>query len=54
MKNKKNISRADALKKMGKYSALTAVSTFTILSPLQASTGSGGGQGRPGQSIWKD
>lgn len=62
MKNNKSISRADALKKMGKYSALTALTTFAILSPDKAQAysdqGSGdntpiGGDGdRPG-TIWK-
>ena len=30
------ITRKDAIKKMGKYAALTAVGTFVILNPLQA------------------
>lgn len=32
------ITRKDALKKMGKYAALTAVGTFVILNPLKAQT----------------
>lgn len=32
------ITRKDALKKMGKYAALTAVGTFVILNPLEAQT----------------
>ncbi len=36
-KNKENeISRKEALKKMGKYTALTALGTFAILSPKKA------------------
>jgi len=30
------ITRKDAIKKMGKYAALTAVGTFMILNPKQA------------------
>lgn len=30
------ITRKDAIKKMGKYAALTAVGTFVILNPLKA------------------
>ena len=30
------ITRKDALKKMGKYAALTAIGTFTILNPRKA------------------
>lgn len=40
--NKKNnldkITRKDAIKKMGKYAALTAVGTFVVLNPLKAQT----------------
>lgn len=37
MKTKKDgITRNEALKKMGKYAALTAVGTFVILNPLKA------------------
>lgn len=42
MKNKKTlntadkINRSDAIKKMGKYAALTAVGSFIFLSPKQA------------------
>ena len=31
-----NITRKDAIKKMGKYAALTAFGTFMILNPKQA------------------
>ena len=31
-----NITRKEAIKKMGKYAAITAVGTFLILSPKQA------------------
>ena len=33
--NDDKITRKDALKKMGKYAALTAVGTFVILNPVQ-------------------
>lgn len=42
MENKNNkqdfedISRKDAMKKMGKYAALTALGTFILLSPQKA------------------
>jgi hypothetical protein len=42
MKNKKipktsdKIDRSDAIKKMGKYAALTAIGTLIFLSPKQA------------------
>ncbi len=38
--NHDKITRKDALKKMGKYAALTAVGTFVILNPLKAQTSS--------------
>ena len=58
MKYTKQISRAEALKKMGKYSALTATATFMLLSPKVSAESSptdndGGGSSRP-NSIWKD
>ncbi|WP_339627053.1 hypothetical protein [uncultured Winogradskyella sp.] len=34
--NLDKITRKDALKKMGKYAALTAVGTFLILNPQKA------------------
>ena len=34
--NKQEISRKEALKKIGRYSALTAIGTFMILSPKKA------------------
>ena len=34
--SKNQISRKEALKKMGKYAAMTAVGTFFILSPKKA------------------
>ena len=33
LENTKDISRKEAIKKMGKYAALTAMGTFMILSP---------------------
>jgi hypothetical protein len=38
--NTKDISRKEAIKKMGKYAALTAMGTFMILSPKKAQAGS--------------
>lgn len=35
-KSQNKITRKEALKKMGKYTALTAVGTFLILNPQQA------------------
>ena len=35
-KNAFGITRKDAIKKMGKYAALTAVGTFMILNPKKA------------------
>jgi hypothetical protein len=43
--NKQEISRKEALKKMGKYAALTAIGTFTILSPKKAQAQSVPGSG---------
>lgn len=34
--NLDKITRKDAIKKMGKYAALTAAGTFMILNPLKA------------------
>jgi hypothetical protein len=36
-----DISRKDAIKKMGKYAALTAMGTFIILNPKKAQATSG-------------
>lgn len=35
-----NITRKYAIKKMGKYAAITAVGTFVILNPLKAQASS--------------
>ncbi|QXP63022.1 MULTISPECIES: hypothetical protein [unclassified Polaribacter] len=35
-KNQENITRKEAVKKMGKYAALTALGTFMILSPQKS------------------
>ena len=40
MKNQNNINRKDALKRIGKYSALTALGTFMILNPKSAQASS--------------
>ena len=49
MKKEEEITRKEAIKKMGKYAALTALGTFMILTPksAQASSpnGNGGGNG---------
>jgi len=36
LENTKDISRKEAIKKMGKYAALTAMGTFMILIPKKA------------------
>jgi hypothetical protein len=36
MDKEKQITRKEALKKMGKYAAITAVGTFMILNPQKA------------------
>jgi hypothetical protein len=36
MKKKSGITRKQAIKKMGKYAALTAIGTFAILNPKKA------------------
>ncbi len=38
--NQDKITRKDAIKKMGKYAALTAVGTFVILNPMSAQNSS--------------
>ena len=43
--NKQEISRKEALKKIGRYSALTAIGTFMILSPKKAQAQSVPGTG---------
>jgi hypothetical protein len=40
IRDTKEISRKTAIKKMGKYAAMTALGTFTILNPLKAQAGS--------------
>jgi hypothetical protein len=39
-KNNNTITRKEALKKMGRYASLTAVGTFTILTPSKAAAAS--------------
>lgn len=49
-KNQDNITRNEAIKRMGKYAALTAVGTFLILNPQKAQAASPpdpGGDGFP-------
>lgn len=38
--NKNKITRNEALKKMGKYAALTAIGSFIVLNPKQAQASS--------------
>ena len=38
--SKKGISRKQAIKKMGRYAALTAIGTFAILNPKKAQASS--------------
>ncbi len=40
MNNKSGITRKNAIKKMGKYAALTAIGTFAILNPKNAQASS--------------
>ena len=48
--NEEQITRAEALKKMGKYAAFTALGTMIMLSPQKAQAHSvhGGGHGNHG------
>ncbi len=49
------ITRKEALQRMGKYAALTAVGTFIILNPKKAQAQSPAGEGDPkdpGSSPW--
>tara|TARA_Y100000385_G_C12775147_1_gene501011 strand:- start:189 stop:389 length:201 start_codon:yes stop_codon:yes gene_type:complete len=39
--NNKDITRKDAIKKMGSYAALTALATMVILNPQKAQANSG-------------
>ena len=50
-KKKENISRKEALEKMGKYAALTALGTFVILNPKKAQAQS---PPDPGDELHKD
>ena len=45
---KTGITRKQAIKKMGKYAALTAIGTFTILNPKKAQASSA----PPGPGEW--
>ncbi len=40
LNNKSAITRKEAIKKMGKYAALTAIGTFAILNPKKAQASS--------------
>tara|TARA_R110000772_G_scaffold188838_4_gene299946 strand:- start:7167 stop:7334 length:168 start_codon:yes stop_codon:yes gene_type:complete len=50
MKNLEQITRKEAIKKFGKYAALTALGTFMILTPKtaqsQSPNGNAGGNGK--------
>ena len=39
--NNTGITRKEAIKKMGKYAAITAIGTYSILNPLKAQEFSG-------------
>ena len=53
MKNlNKDITRKDAIKKMGKYAALTAAGTFLILNPKKAQASSGPGSDENPESLF--
>ena len=41
-KDKNQITRKEALKKMGKYASITAVGTFIVLNPLKVQANSQG------------
>ena len=49
--NKDLVSRKEALKKMGKYAAFTAIGTYIILSPKKAQAQS---VGDPGDGFFGD
>ena len=51
MKEEQNISRKEAIKKIGKYSALTAAGTFMLLNPKQAQAAS---ISQSGTQVWGD
>lgn len=51
-KTKIEISRKEALQRMGKYAALTAVGTFLILNPKKAQAASPGAPPGPGGDLW--
>ena len=50
--NKDLVSRKEALKKMGKYAALTAMGTFMILNPKKAQAQSGPPDPGGGGGVW--
>ena len=50
--NKDLVSRKEALKKMGKYAALTAMGTFMILNPKKAQAQSGPPDPGGGGGLW--
>ena len=50
--NKDLVSRKEALKKMGKYAALTAMGTFMILNPKKAQAQSGPPDQGGGGGLW--
>ena len=51
MNSDKHITRKEAIKKIGKYSALTAAGTFMLLNPKQAQAAS---IGQSGSQVWGD
>ena len=51
LENNNDISRKEAIKKMGKYAALTAMGTFMIISPKKAQAQSPDSQPSPGEFL---
>ena len=51
LENNNDISRKEAIKKMGKYAALTAMGTFMILSPKKAQAQSPDSPPSPGEFL---
>ncbi len=52
--NPSEITRKQAIKKMGKYGALTSLGTFMILNPKQAQAMSGSGGGSDSDDLDDD
>jgi hypothetical protein len=48
-KKKKNLTREEAIKKLGKYAVVTTLGTFMLLSPQAAQASS---PAAPGEGFW--